>query len=140
MFGARKPVFRRTRETPRPPTSVVLAEVWVGAEERLEGQTLPNSPSGLFWPPETVAREGEFAKNMGKKKTKAKSTTARTRPLAKTTKSSKKTSRSAPGKGVYDEGAIQSLDALEHIRLRTGMYIGRVGDGSHPQDGIYILL
>ena len=40
----------------------------------------------------------------------------------------------------YDESAIQTLDALEHIRLRTGMYIGRVGDGSHPQDGVYILL
>ncbi len=43
-------------------------------------------------------------------------------------------------KGVYDESAIQTLDALEHIRLRTGMYIGRIGDGSHPQDGIYVML
>ncbi|MDQ7005679.1 MAG: DNA topoisomerase IV subunit B [Acidobacteriota bacterium] len=41
---------------------------------------------------------------------------------------------------VYDEKAIKTLDALEHIRLRSGMYIGRVGDGSHPDDGIYILL
>lgn len=40
----------------------------------------------------------------------------------------------------YDESAIQTLDALAHIRLRTGMYIGRVGDGSHPQDGIYVML
>ncbi len=40
----------------------------------------------------------------------------------------------------YDEKSIQTLDALEHIRLRTGMYIGRVGDGSHPQDGIYVML
>ncbi|NGX42568.1 MAG: DNA gyrase subunit B [Chlamydiae bacterium] len=40
----------------------------------------------------------------------------------------------------YDESAIQTLDALEHIRLRTGMYIGRLGDGSHPDDGIYIML
>ena len=46
----------------------------------------------------------------------------------------------APGQGVYDEDAIQTLDALEHIRLRTGMYIGRIGDGSHPQDGIYVML
>ena len=43
-------------------------------------------------------------------------------------------------KVAYDEKAIQTLDALEHIRLRTGMYIGRIGDGSHPQDGIYVLL
>jgi topoisomerase-4 subunit B len=41
---------------------------------------------------------------------------------------------------VYDEKSIKTLDALEHIRLRTGMYVGRLGDGSHPQDGIYILL
>ncbi len=40
----------------------------------------------------------------------------------------------------YDEKAIQTLDALEHIRLRTGMYIGRIGDGSNPADGIYVML
>lgn len=40
----------------------------------------------------------------------------------------------------YDENAIQTLDALEHIRLRTGMYIGRIGDGTHPHDGVYVLL
>ena len=40
----------------------------------------------------------------------------------------------------YDEKAIQTLDALEHIRLRTGMYIGRLGDGSTPVDGIYVML
>ena len=43
-------------------------------------------------------------------------------------------------KVIYDEKSIKTLDALEHIRLRTGMYVGRLGDGSHPQDGIYILL
>ncbi len=41
---------------------------------------------------------------------------------------------------AYDESAIQTLDALEHIRLRSGMYIGRLGDGSHPLDGIYVML
>lgn len=40
----------------------------------------------------------------------------------------------------YDETTIQTLDALEHIRKRTGMYIGRLGDGSHYDDGIYILI
>lgn len=40
----------------------------------------------------------------------------------------------------YDESAVQTLDALTHIRLRPGMYIGRLGDGSHPDDGVYILL
>ncbi|MGE3954629.1 MAG: DNA topoisomerase IV subunit B [Parachlamydiales bacterium] len=40
----------------------------------------------------------------------------------------------------YTEKSIQTLDALTHIRMRTGMYIGRLGDGSHPDDGIYILV
>ena len=41
---------------------------------------------------------------------------------------------------AYDESTIKTLDALEHIRLRTGMYIGRIGDGTHPSDGVYVLL
>jgi topoisomerase-4 subunit B len=41
---------------------------------------------------------------------------------------------------VYDESKIKTLSSLDHIRLRTGMYIGRLGDGSNPDDGIYILL
>lgn len=41
---------------------------------------------------------------------------------------------------VYDEGNIQTLSGLDHIRLRPGMYIGHLGDGSSPEDGIYILL
>src|SRR5690242_20517935 len=40
----------------------------------------------------------------------------------------------------YDESKIKTLSSLEHIRLRTGMYIGRTGNGSHPDDGCYILL
>ncbi|HZK19299.1 MAG TPA: toprim domain-containing protein [Treponemataceae bacterium] len=40
----------------------------------------------------------------------------------------------------YDESKIQTLSALEHIRLRTGMYIGRIGNGTNQNDGIYILL
>ncbi|MBL7076436.1 MAG: ATP-binding protein [Kiritimatiellae bacterium] len=41
---------------------------------------------------------------------------------------------------VYDESKIKTLSSLEHIRLRTGMYIGRTGDGSDYDDGIYILV
>jgi len=41
---------------------------------------------------------------------------------------------------VYDESKIKTLSSLEHIRLRTGMYIGRLGDGSNMDDGIYILV
>jgi topoisomerase-4 subunit B len=40
----------------------------------------------------------------------------------------------------YTEADIKSLDWREHIRMRPGMYIGKLGDGSSPDDGIYILL
>lgn len=40
----------------------------------------------------------------------------------------------------YNEDSIRSLDWKEHIRLRPGMYIGKLGDGSSPDDGIYVLI
>ncbi len=45
-----------------------------------------------------------------------------------------------PAPHTYDETKIKTLSSLEHIRKRSGMYIGRVGDGRHYDDGIYILL
>ena len=44
------------------------------------------------------------------------------------------------GSHTYDESKVKTLSSLEHIRLRTGMYIGRLGNGNDPDDGIYILL
>ncbi len=41
---------------------------------------------------------------------------------------------------AYTEASIKTLSSLEHIRLRPGMYIGRLGNGSHAEDGIYVLL
>ncbi|MCK5849799.1 MAG: type IIA DNA topoisomerase subunit B [Kiritimatiellae bacterium] len=41
---------------------------------------------------------------------------------------------------TYDESKVKTLSSLEHIRLRTGMYIGRTGDGTHYEDGIYVLI
>ena len=43
-------------------------------------------------------------------------------------------------KNIYDESKIKTLSSLEHIRLRTGMYIGRIGNGSHQDDGCYVML
>jgi topoisomerase IV subunit B len=41
---------------------------------------------------------------------------------------------------AYTEASIKTLSSTEHIRLRPGMYIGRLGNGSHAEDGIYVLL
>ena len=41
---------------------------------------------------------------------------------------------------IYNEDSIKSLDWQEHIRRRPGMYIGKLGDGSAQDDGIYVLL
>jgi topoisomerase-4 subunit B len=46
----------------------------------------------------------------------------------------------ANGQVNYTEDNIRSLDWKEHIRMRPGMYIGKLGDGSAPDDGIYVLL
>ncbi len=77
-------------------------------------------------------------------KAPAKAATAKTATPVKTAKApakSTKTASTAPAKpGVYDEDSIQHLEGLEHIRLRPGMYIGSLGDGSNENDGIYILL
>lgn len=45
-----------------------------------------------------------------------------------------------PSAGSYDETAILTLAWNEHIRRRPGMYIGKLGDGSHADDGIYVLI
>lgn len=41
---------------------------------------------------------------------------------------------------AYTEASIKTLSSLEHIRLRPGMYIGRLGNGTHAEDGIYVLI
>ena len=45
-----------------------------------------------------------------------------------------------PQEALYTEDSIRSLDWREHIRLRPGMYIGKLGDGSAADDGIYVLV
>lgn len=74
-----------------------------------------------------------------KKSAEAKKTVAKTEKTP-----AKSMVKAAPAKKRevkdYDESQIKHLDALEHIRLRSGMYIGRLGDGSNQNDGIYVLL
>ncbi len=71
---------------------------------------------------------------------KAPAKSAPAKAAAKAPAKSAKAAASAAKPGVYDEDSIQHLEGLEHIRLRPGMYIGSLGDGSNENDGIYILL
>ncbi len=73
------------------------------------------------------------------KKTPSKTTAATKAPAKATSKTSAK-AKAPAAPAVYDEDSIQHLEGLEHIRLRPGMYIGSLGDGSNENDGIYILL
>lgn len=72
------------------------------------------------------------------KATASQKTSAALKSTATKTSAPKSTAKKAPA--VYDEDSIQHLEGLEHIRLRPGMYIGSLGDGSNENDGIYILL
>ena len=45
-----------------------------------------------------------------------------------------------PAPVAYDDDSIKTLSPREHLRLRPGMYIGKLGDGSQPDDGIYVLI
>ena len=70
-----------------------------------------------------------------------KAATAKPTPAPAKPATAKPVSKSpAKSTAVYDEDSIQHLEGLEHIRLRPGMYIGSLGDGSNENDGIYILL
>lgn len=70
---------------------------------------------------------------------KSSNTKSTTKPSSKTVKK-ESTTQKVQQSAVYDENSIQHLEGLEHIRLRPGMYIGSLGDGSNENDGIYILL
>lgn len=48
--------------------------------------------------------------------------------------------KNTPTPVAYDDDAIKTLSPREHLRLRPGMYIGKLGDGSQPDDGIYVLI
>ncbi len=93
------------------------------------------------------AKSAKRAKAPRRKRARAPKKTAARKKAASRTKKKARSSRKATKRhpvsrtgAAYDEQAIISLDPLAHIRLRTGMYIGRVGNGSHPHDGIYVML
>ena len=86
-------------------------------------------------PVKKPARKKSVSKPAASKTRGSKAQVSKTR-VSKTQVSKTQASKAS----VYDESKIKTLSSLEHIRLRTGMYIGRLGDGSNPDDGIYVLL
>lgn len=92
-------------------------------------------------PAKTAAKPSAAAKAPAKPAASAKAPAKTAATPAKAPAKSAKAASAAPANpGVYDENSIQHLEGLEHIRLRPGMYIGSLGDGSNENDGIYILL
>ena len=90
----------------------------------------------------TTASAASSADLKKKESTKAKSKAAAVTigTAASPSPSAAKKSPTKSAVSVYDEDSILHLEGLEHIRLRPGMYIGSLGDGSNENDGIYILL
>lgn len=86
----------------------------------------------------TKATTKTASKTVSKTVAAAKVEKVETKPAAKA--KSKATSKVENSSVTYDEDSIIHLEGLEHIRLRPGMYIGSLGDGSNENDGIYILL
>jgi topoisomerase-4 subunit B len=97
----------------------------------------------------TAAKKTASKNNDSRTTAKSSATVKKSAEAKKTVAKTEKTPAKSMVKAVpakkhavkdYDESQIKHLDALEHIRLRSGMYIGRLGDGSNQNDGIYVLL
>ena len=96
--------------------------------------------------PKATVEVAKDVSNVATKSAKTTKTTGNVKTPEKETEksptkvSSKVTSKVENSSVTYDEDSIIHLEGLEHIRLRPGMYIGSLGDGSNENDGIYILL
>ena len=109
-----------TKATTKATTKTASKTVAAAKVEKVETKPVAKAKSKAA-PKATV----EVAKDVSNVATKAKS---------------KATSKVENSSVTYDEDSIIHLEGLEHIRLRPGMYIGSLGDGSNENDGIYILL
>lgn len=103
----------------------------ISDEVRPEGKTRDARTNGPSAAPAVSKQKNESPPANGRASTSAAAPPAVSR---------EKNGGAASAGHVYDESKVKTLSSLEHIRLRTGMYIGRLGDGSDPDDGIYVLL
>ena len=130
-----KSAQKSTKSTTAKPAATKSAP----AKTALKASAKPVAKTAAKAPAKTVAKAPvkATAKAAPAKKTVA---PAKTAAPAKASAAPAKKPAAPKAPAVYDENSIQHLEGLEHIRLRPGMYIGSLGDGSNENDGIYILL
>ena len=123
---AKAPVKTAAKTTAAKSTAKTSAKAAVKTTVKATGKTAKTNAAKI-----SVEKAGVSEKTATK--TAVSKTKATAKPAAQTVKTP------AAQNVVYDENSIQHLEGLEHIRLRPGMYIGSLGDGSNENDGIYIL-
>ena len=123
---AKAPVKTAAKTTATKSTAKTSAKATVKTTVKATGKTA-----------KTNAAKTSVEKASVSEKTATKTAVSKTKATAKPAAQTVKTP--AAQNVVYDENSIQHLEGLEHIRLRPGMYIGSLGDGSNENDGIYIL-
>lgn len=123
---AKAPVKTAAKTTAAKSTAKTSAKAAVKTTVKATGKTA-----------KTNAAKTSVEKASVSEKTVTKTAVSKTKATAKPAAQTVKTP--AAQNVVYDENSIQHLEGLEHIRLRPGMYIGSLGDGSNENDGIYIL-
>lgn len=148
--GAQGAALKNLAASAKPASAKVAASKKSAASKKAAVSSSQKNPALTKTSAKTAAPKNPAAASSASKKTSAQSAVSKTaapsaNPAAfQQTSNAKSNSQSAPSKQTspakYDESQIQHLDALEHIRLRSGMYIGRLGDGSNQNDGIYVLL
>lgn len=148
--GAQGAALKNAAASAKPASAKVAASKKSAALEKAAVSSSQKNSLLTKTSAKTAAPKNSLAASPASKKSGAQSAVSETAaPSANSaafqqTSNAKSNSQSAPAKNPspakYDESQIQHLDALEHIRLRSGMYIGRLGDGSNQNDGIYVLL
>lgn len=148
--GAQGAALKNSAASAKPASAKVAASKKSAASEKAavsssQKNSLLTKTSAKTAASKNPAAASPVSKKSGAQSAVSKNAAPSANPAAlQQTSNAKSNSQSAlaknPSPAKYDESQIQHLDALEHIRLRSGMYIGRLGDGSNQNDGIYVLL